>query len=90
MAHNSAKNSAKNRVRIYQSASSSEYLVVDRTDPKPRAVDANSDSGSSRLLTGARRTRGRYHLPLILKRLLNNGRSEPIAVAFYRWRDSED
>jgi hypothetical protein len=35
MAHNSAKNSAKNRVRIYQSASSSEYLVVDRTDPKP-------------------------------------------------------
>jgi hypothetical protein len=35
MAHNSAKNSAKNRVRMYQSASSSEYLVVDRTDPKP-------------------------------------------------------
>ena len=32
MAHNSAKNSAKNRVRIRQSATVSEYLVVDRTE----------------------------------------------------------
>jgi hypothetical protein len=34
MARNLAKNSAKNRVRIEQSATVSEYLVVDRTEPE--------------------------------------------------------
>jgi hypothetical protein len=50
------KNSAKNRVRIYQSASSSECLVVDRTDPKPPPAIAGClilcDSCSSRLPMG--------------------------------------